>query len=105
MKTLLSLACLCVLGAAQPAHAATALGQLERKVAAYATPYLDVFKGLCTCTDGGTNDGRAGRLRYAIFDPPSAGPELKVWCQVSVYDASGDPESSVGCWTFQPIAK
>jgi hypothetical protein len=106
MKRLAIFVGLAAIVGAGEARAAGDLEVLERKVAAYATPHLTAYnKALCVCDDGTEKEGRAGRLRYAIFPSPSDTPELQVWCQVSIYDQQGDPVSSVGCWTFQPIAK
>ncbi|MEW6273327.1 MAG: hypothetical protein AB1689_28955, partial [Thermodesulfobacteriota bacterium] len=83
MKRLLTVACLMLTAGATTAQAASDLEILERKVAAYATTELDVYKkGLCVCADGSDKEGRAGRVRYAVFSSPSGTPQLEVWCQV-----------------------
>lgn len=55
-----------LLASATAAGAATDLQKLKKRVAAYAARRTDGLEGFCTCPNGSSPYGRAGRLRYQL---------------------------------------
>lgn len=94
-----------LLASATAAGAATDLQKLKKRVAAYAARRTDGLEGFCTCPNGSSPYGRAGRLRYQLSTTSSGQRGITVWCQTELYDAQGDRLSTDVSLTFQPIGK